>query len=247
MPTTPLLAIDELTPNQTGKETTINNAILALEEAGNATLAVSMAGGNVTLSATQTTRNFIFACSGLTANRVLNLPALINGANTSRLFVVANSSAFSVTVQITGGAGANVVVLAGFTFLLYADGAGNIKSAQASNPIVYYRYGGSGVSLITTDEVLMDHIVSEPHTLAANFAGSFASVGTNPAASWVATVKKNGSTIGTITISTGGVATLATSGGTSVSVAAGDVISLHAPTAVDGTIARVRWTFEGVV
>jgi transcriptional regulator GlxA family with amidase domain len=61
--TTPLLGITELTPNQTGKETTVNDAIVALEAAGNATLAVSMAAGDVTLSVNQFTRSFLFRCS----------------------------------------------------------------------------------------------------------------------------------------------------------------------------------------
>jgi hypothetical protein len=127
MPTTPLLGIQELTTNQSGKEATINNAILALESATNATLAVDMSAGNVTLSAAQFGGSFIFKTTGLTANRILNLPAQINGTNVQRIFAVRNTSAFSVTVQVTGGAGTSIIVPAGETRLLDVDGAGNVK------------------------------------------------------------------------------------------------------------------------
>jgi hypothetical protein len=127
MPTTPLLGIQELTTNQSGKEATINNAILALESATNATLAVDMSAGNVTLSAAQFGGSFIFKTTGLTANRILNLPAQINGTNVQRIFAVRNTSAFSATVQVTGGAGTSIIVPAGETRLLDVDGAGNVK------------------------------------------------------------------------------------------------------------------------
>jgi hypothetical protein len=129
MPSTPLLGIQELTPNQTGKETTINSAILALEAAMNAVLTVDMSAGNVTLSVAQFTGNFIFTTTGLTAGRTLNIPALVNGNPSTRMFSVQNPSAFPVTVQITGGAGGSSTVNAGDAFVLYADGAGNIKKA----------------------------------------------------------------------------------------------------------------------
>jgi hypothetical protein len=49
-------------------------------------------------------------------------------------------------------------------------------------------------------------------------------------------VKNNGTTIGTITVSTGGVVTFATTG-TTVACAAGDLITIIAPSTVDTTIA----------
>jgi hypothetical protein len=129
MPTSPYLGFNELTPNQTGKEVTINSALLALEAAMNAMFAVNMAAGDVTLSVAQFTGSFIFTTSGLTVTRTLNIPALVNGAPSARLFCVQNPSAYPVKVQITGGAGGFSTVNAGDAFILYADGAGNIKKA----------------------------------------------------------------------------------------------------------------------
>lgn len=98
----------------------------------------------------------------------------------------------------------------------------------------------------TTGMVLLDWLFVEPTTLFDDFAGSRASVGTNPAASFVIDVRKNGASVGTITISTGGTATFATTGG-SVSFAVGDLLTLVCPTTVDAAIARLRVTFKGVV
>jgi hypothetical protein len=350
MPDTPLLGITEVSPTQTGKETTLNNAILALEGAGNATLAVSMVAGDVTLSVSQFTRNMVFNCTGLTAPRVLNLPALINATATSRVFAVRNSGAFAVTVQITGGGGTAVVLNPSETRLLDADGAGNIHVAaqppsafaifsdattartlsagdrdayirmtnasanavtlppnatvaipvgtrvwveqagagrttivagvgvtlRQSSPtatlycraqysqvwatkvgtdewvlsgdfggLLDYAVGGAATDNIQSNEILTDHPVIRAFTIPVNFAGSFASSGTNPAASFVLTVLKNGASIGTITIATSGTVTFATSGGLAQSFAAGDLLTVKAPATVDTAIARLRYTIKG--
>lgn len=350
MSTTPLLGIQELSPTQTGKETTINNAILALEAAENATLAVSMAANIVTLSVAQFTGNFIFRCSGQTGAAILQIPAQVNGVNTSRIFTVRNSGAYALTVQVNGSSGTVVTLNPNETRLLDVDGAGNVNvSAQppsafavfsdattarnmaASDSNAYIRMtnaaantftiqpnatvsipvgtrvwveqagagrttivAGVGVTLlqsstqaqlylraqysqvwmtkVATDtwvlagdfggllnynvgcaapnnilasEVLLDHPVVANFTFATNFAGSQASAGTNPAATWVLTVLKNGTSVGTITFGTTGIVTFATSGGTSVSFAPGDLLTLQAPSTVDTVIARVRVTLKG--
>lgn len=109
-----------------------------------------------------------------------------------------------------------------------------------------YNYGSFAVSGITANEVLMDHIVTTAHTLPDDFAGAQASVGTNPASTWTATIAKNGDAIGSLAISAGGIATFSTIGA-AVSVAVGDVISLMAPATVDAAIARLRFTLKGVM
>jgi hypothetical protein len=82
-------------------------------------------------------------------------------------------------------------------------------------------------------------------TIPANMAGSQASVGTNPAATYVLTCLKNGVSFGTITIGTSGIASFATSGGAAVTFAAGDLLTVQAPSTVDASVARVRFTIKG--
>lgn len=82
-------------------------------------------------------------------------------------------------------------------------------------------------------------------TFAGNFAGSAGTVGTNPAATAVYTVNKNGSSIGTISISTGGVFTFSTTAGATESFASGDRMTITAPSSQDTTLADVAITLAG--
>jgi hypothetical protein len=99
----------------------------------------------------------------------------------------------------------------------------------------------------TSSEVLLLNVATDAFILPANLAGARVSVGTNPAATFALDVRKNGSTVGTISISTGGVATLTTSGGSAVSFAAGDVLSVLGPASVDASIANVAVTLRGTI
>jgi VCBS repeat-containing protein len=80
---------------------------------------------------------------------------------------------------------------------------------------------------------------------AANFAGAYGTVGTNPTATALYTVNKNGSAIGTVSIATTGVFTFATTSGAVQSLAAGDRMTVVAPTAQDTTLADVGFTLPG--
>jgi hypothetical protein len=132
MPTSPYLGFNQLTPNQTGKEVTINTALLAVEAAMNGVMTVDMSAGDVTLSVAQFTGSFVFQTTGLTANRTLFIPATVFGSPAQRLFTVQNPSGFQVKVQIVGGAGGFSSVNSNDAFILYADGAGNIKKALST-------------------------------------------------------------------------------------------------------------------
>lgn len=110
-----------------------------------------------------------------------------------------------------------------------------------------YRYGGFAVAGILASEVLMDHIVTRAHSLAANFAGSQAGAGALPAANWVGDIQVNGASVGSLTITAAGVVTFASTGGAVTNLLPGDVVTLVAPAPADTTIARLRWTFEGTV
>lgn len=77
----------------------------------------------------------------------------------------------------------------------------------------------------------------ETWTFPANFSGASGrklSGGTNPAASYSLDVKKNGTSVGTITISTAGAVTFATTGGTSFTLAGGtDELQVVGPATAD--------------
>lgn len=141
------------------------------------------------------------------------------------------------TVQRSSNANAAVVFSAGTKRVFLA------MTRAAFATMGNYKFGGFAVGSIITNEVLMDHAVTQACTLAVNFGGAQASVGTNPAAAWTAIVQVNGTNVGTASISTLGVATFVLTSGTVLALAVGDVVTLIAPTAVDASIARLRFTF----
>lgn len=92
------------------------------------------------------------------------------------------------------------------------------------------------------DEVVGKKIISRDLELPANLTGSLGSVGTNPAASFVLSLKDDGVEIATITISTGGVFTFATTSGTFKAVSSGSLLTLEAPSTPDASVADVVLT-----
>lgn len=138
MPSTPILGITQVSTSQAGKETTINDAILALENAGNATLTASLAAGDVTLTATEATRNFIFVATGATMARNLKFPIAISGNPYNRIFAVRNESGYSLTVKFASGAGSTVVIPDGESRLISgAAGLDMTVAAEAPSVIAF--------------------------------------------------------------------------------------------------------------
>lgn len=113
-------------------------------------------------------------------------------------------------------------------------------------PVRRYSVAFGYTTTPTVSEIMLIHVFAEAVDFSANYAGSRGSVSTNPAASFVLTLTKNGSAAGTITVSTGGVSTFATPGGTAISFGIGDVLRVTAPSPVDTTIANCAFTLLGV-
>jgi hypothetical protein len=90
-------------------------------------------------------------------------------------------------------------------------------------------------------------VMARDVSLSANFSGSFGHVGTNPAATFAIDVQDNGSTIGTISISTGGAFTFTTTSGTAKTVSAGHRLEFYAPSnsPAEATIANIAATLKG--
>lgn len=126
------------------------------------------------------------------------------------------------------------------------DGSAWVALSSSAN---HYRIGFFFTATPTASEVLAMHVVTQAITIPANFGtpDSKGAVGTNPTASFALDVKKNGSSIGTITISTGGAFTFATGSGTAKSVSVGDVIQVVAPSTPDTTVANVAITLVGTL
>lgn len=82
-------------------------------------------------------------------------------------------------------------------------------------------------------------------TFPTNLSGSKGTVGTNPATASIAlSVKRNGTTFATITISTGGVFTFATT--STPTFVAGDVLTVVTPASLDSA-ADIYYTLKGIL
>jgi hypothetical protein len=94
-------------------------------------------------------------------------------------------------------------------------------------------------------EAVLEMTFTRAVSFAGNFAGSYGTVGTNPTSTATYTVNQNGSSIGTIVVSTGGVVTFTTTSGAAQSFAAGDRMLVTAPGTQDATLADAAFTLAG--
>lgn len=146
--------------------------------------------------------------------------------------------AYRVTVAGKIGGASGIDVEVGDVFIASADNAGGTQAAVGSS---WYAVQANLTNAATRTRIINPALIGavltasevfaaitppsgETWTFGGNFAGASGlklNGGTNPAASFVIDVKKNGTSAGTITISTGGVVTFATSGGASFSLTGG--------------------------
>lgn len=94
----------------------------------------------------------------------------------------------------------------------------------------------------TTDQIIDTIMIGRDITLPANMTGSLGRVGVNPTATFDMLLKDDGTTIGTISVSTSGVFTFTTTSGTLKNIVAGSVLTLVAPTTVDATVENMTMT-----
>ena len=242
-----LLQVLLIAENQSDKYQTHNDGIAALEQASNA-IYKNTTAGDIAVSKTNAQRYRIFKFSGAAANQQITFPSTTDTlatVNTQREFVVWNASGFDYTIKASTGTGTSYVLRAGRVGMFYQDFEDVVclNDTDATAALGAYDVGffipgqpGDNVNgLIFT--------CVRPFKLPINLAGSQGSVGANPTAAAVLTIKKNVTSIGTINISTGGVVTFTFSA--AVSFAAGDKLSVVTPSPQDTTLADVSITFMG--
>jgi len=238
---TPNLNITEVTASQNQKEVTINDGLTALDNAGNSSLDVSMTAGNVTLTSPQYRGYVRFNATGSPGvARTLNFPASIK-----RLVVVTNNCGDDLTVQVTGGGGANVVLLDGTAAIVYCDGTDVLSVGVDGTGGGPYRvatfFAGDGVD----ENKELTHVFAEAVDFLDDFGGSQAYAAVVAATgSVVIDIEKNGSSIGSLTFAVStATGTFATTGG-AISFAAGDRLTFVCPAAFD-SLAGIAVTILG--
>jgi len=217
--------------------TTVTNA--ATVYIGN----VPAAGTNVTITTPWAfwIDNGNFRCDGDMALGVTSTP-------TARLEIGAGSTT-KAPLKLTSGslltspAAGSLEFLTDKLYFTITTGAARQEVALVGQMV--HSIGCFFTTTPTVSEVLLRYTFVEAVAYADNFAGSDGNIAVNPTSSFVLTIARNGSSIGTITISTGGVFTFATTGGAE-SFAVGDEITITAPSPVDVTAASCSFTLKGL-
>lgn len=243
-----LLAIPEVGDTQNNKAVTVNNMLAALEQASNAVHEVLTAGGTqININEATFTRHMTFVFDGVTANIDVTFPHQVGGASTNRFYVVHNhDSAQTITVKDSTEAGLNVVVAPDTTVVLYQLGINIYRVADVTPTLSAIYPADVGVYLPGKPaDADVSVILRFPRacTMADNFAGSYGYCTVNPTATATFDVLKNGTSIGSVQISTGGVFTFSTTGSGLETFAAGDRFTITAPTPQDATLEDVSITF----
>lgn len=233
MTKTSLLQIDELAPTQTGKSITVNAALAALEQAGNAVFENLSAGGtDITISEANFLRHAIFVFDGASANIEIEFPDEVGSppGDTERVFAVHNLDTNN-TLTIRGVGSGTTVALAPGTIGLFYKQAIDVVAISIVSSLTNtfpYDFGMFIPGTPTALAVMARIVVGRPFTLPVNLAGSYAVVGTNPTATETFTLNKNGSAFGTLQIDNAGADTFTAASATSF--VAGDIITVVAPT-----------------
>jgi len=243
MSNTPLLDIPEVGATQNNKATTVNNAINALEQAMNKGRAITAIGtGPATITESQLVRNALFRLQGASANFDFEIPSTVKRLTTERVFAVRNETSYVATIKASTGSGAEVELSAGKQGIFYMLDEDVYLVALSGDTTAVYDFGFYYNGLPPDNAELMKIVAVRAFDVGANLSGFRGHCAVNPTASAAFTVAKNGSTVATITVSTGG---SFSASGSAFSVAAGDRISITAPSPQDATLANVSIMIAG--
>lgn len=174
----PYLNITAVASGQNNKETTINDADIALERATNDILEVNMSAGNVTLTVAQFTRHMVFRATAMPGNRQLTIPNNVGaGASTAkRVFAVIHDTDadYDLTITTGVGGGTNVVLKKAMRALISSDGTHlrlvTVAGGDAGISIAAYVPGETPAA--TT---LLRYTSATDFVLPAGLVGSFGS------------------------------------------------------------------------
>ena len=238
--------ITDIAETQNNKYITHNNAIRDGMRAVFDILAKSVAG-NITLTEAEASRSGIFTVAGATGAFNLVFPDTLNGQTFKGWMIVDNlntTAAHICTVKSTS-AGAVVAVPAATRAIIYRNG---LNFYHITSQLVAGKTHDVGFfipSKPASGATAMIFRAARAVTFPGNLLGSVGRTDINPTATAAFDVKKNGTSTGTISISTAGVFTFTTTSGNPVSLAIGDYLSIISPAPQDTTMADFSMTLLG--
>lgn len=213
-------------------------------------LTVTSNGNVQTITVDALSSNLAVALNGsvLTTNASeLNFTGAVSVTDAAGIETIHIGSGTSLTVSLNGTPLTSSAVELNFV--------GNVTVTDAAGHETINIIGGGGggptikpISFFFTTtpsslEPLLFYTPCETINLSSNFAGSVASTAIPPTATYILNVRKNGVSVGNITIATSGSATFTSTG--PVTLTTSDQLSVVAPVTVDATIQNVSITFKG--
>ncbi len=261
------ITLQDFTSGDTGyiakhnsNNTTIENAVLALETALSGAAATNSSTGPIIhrLFGTVTARIGPGSCSAsISGQTVIFTTGWVNRGGSA---IVEKGA--SQTVDLTG--------LANDTYYFSIDSVGTVSVDGATSsydlfsvdksgttlsnltaiaPIVYaspqsYEVHGFKNGAPTSSEVVVRQITTVPVTFPAGLSGSACKAGTAATGSTVFNIAQNGSNIGSLTFAAAGT-TATFSFTTTTTTSAGDIITIVAPVAADATLANIVFALLG--
>jgi VCBS repeat-containing protein len=258
MSTSSLLQIFQITESQSQKALAVNLAVSQLEQAiadmyEVDTTAADTTGYDLVLDYDDT--------NDLTSRQALRCIYMVLSADATasfnvihpqhkHLFFIRNESSYAATVKTDHAGSVGFIVEGGAFLICYCDGTDIIDMSKAFSVPSIIQHESYDVSFYATpvaDEVIAKFLVRHDATFMSDFAGSLGIVDTNPAASFVMSVKNGATEIGTITISMGGAYTFTTTASAQINITAGDVLTVNAPAVADTTIKGIVFALNGAM
>lgn len=272
MPYSPNLGIIHLDPAQSNKAATVNEELDALDVAIAGAAQVNVAGSaNVTLSTTpdggQAENAVIIFSGAITANIEVIFP------NITREWHVVNNTTGAYSLTCIGTSGTGVVIpqntecdirwdpvsgnMVQSSSTISGGGGvvtmgGDVTGPSSAATVIQYKGAALpadvgvdfGTAVLTASQTI-GFVAVRAHNFASNFAGSEGKAKTASTGTATFTVKKNGTSIGTVVFTSASTATFTTTSGATETLAAGDLLEIVAPSSPDATLAGVRITLFG--
>ena len=158
-----------------------------------------------------------------------------------KIFNVFNDTVGKLTVSSADHA-ETYLLDPGASSVFFHDDAGFVQLGKSEGTQPYdvgAYYAGTPGDAVT----ILSHIAARAFTIKAGMPGSQWDCGSNPAAATTLDVQKNGTNVGSISVTTAGVGTFAMASDTSF--AAGDILSVVTPNPADASMANITLTIAG--
>lgn len=199
--------------------------------------------GNITLTQAQYTQHMLFNVGTSGSSDTITLPSVSGTPIKRALTVWQNTSTHAVSL-VVGSTSISLAVNA--IALVGTDGTTNgltvlVVGATGGQP---YDLNVFISGVMSNNQEVFRHNAVRPYTLPSGLTGSIFTAGVAATASTTLTIKKNGSSIGTLVWAISGTVPTVTFA-SPVSFAVTDVLTIEGPATADTTLANIALNFMG--